>query len=192
MATFTRDDQLYAQAYLSNRAILYQLWDLALIYPNVASKIRVRVRKADPDRDYRYDENGPFADSAIVVSLSWAKGARACEFLNCNGTYAANTRCKIGDEPRVIPSGDRTSVTACQPACFMITETNGRKDRAEIEPRYRSDSAYVMLAKDGNYVRRPVVSQQQQQQSSASSHTTGKRRYAGTGVRPYERSMRIG
>lgn len=74
------------------------------MYPNLASKIRIRIRRADPKRDYRYDES--FDDTAIVVSLSWIDGKKTCEYLSCNSTFAAKKgTCRPGDDPRIFPSG---------------------------------------------------------------------------------------
>lgn len=153
--TFTRDDQAQAQAYLAQRALLYDLWDLATTYPNVASKIRVTIRKADPRKDYRYDDD-EFADAAIVVSLSWIDAKRACEFLNCVSTYPRNGRCRSRENPRVYPSGDRTTLVACQPACFMmsaIRTSYGRTlDSTELSANeYKSSVAHVMSAHSSEY-----------------------------------------
>lgn len=154
--TFTRDDQVQAQAYLAQRALLYDLWDLATTYPNVASKIRVTIRKADPKKDYRYDDDDEFADAAIVVSLSWVDAKRACEFLNCVSTYPRDGRCRPRDDTRVYASGDRTTLVACQPACFMMRAartSHGRTlDATELSGNeYKSSVARVMSAHSGEY-----------------------------------------
>lgn len=140
---------------MAQRALLYDLWDLATTYPNVASKIRVTIRKADPRKDYRYDDD-EFADAAIVVSLSWIDAKRACEFLNCVSTYPRNGRCRSRENPRVYPSGDRTTLVACQPACFMmsaIRTSYGRTlDSTELSANeYKSSVAHVMSAHSSEY-----------------------------------------
>lgn len=116
MAEYTAFDHTQQDAYVNNRILLSEIWDLATVYPCVASKIEIRIRQADPESDYLYDDT--MSDAAIVVVLRWLDTANACSFFACHGTYPLNgegVNCRPVDEPRLIPTGDSSVVAACEP-----------------------------------------------------------------------------
>lgn len=147
---FTSADNIAASAYIAHRMMLFWLWDLTTAYPNVASKIEVTIRRADPKRDYYYEAE--FADTAIVVTLRWRDVKKVCDFLSCNSAFPPYERCTYGDAtPRIFPSGDETTVTACEPACFM--GRNAHTSAGEFaNPKTRYDSsAFRVMRKDGSW-----------------------------------------
>lgn len=70
-ATYTEFDQTQAQAYVDNRTLLFQLWDLATTYPCIASKIEIRIRQADSDNDYMYEESTRLSSRHCADSTPW-------------------------------------------------------------------------------------------------------------------------
>lgn len=110
------------------------------------------MRQADPKYDYPFDAEA--ADSAIVVSLSWLDESAACDALSCNPGYPRGEECSYDDAPRVFPSGDSTTLTACEPACYMFAALSGDDAPADLAARrYASDECRVML-RDGTWTAR--------------------------------------
>lgn len=142
--TFTRDDEISATAYTSNRIILHMLWELADVYDNVAEMIDVKIRPAINGEDYLFDED--FADAAIVVSVEWKNEKDACEKLSCNDKYPLGKSCRFLDSPKYFPSGDDTTVKACQPACYMVNASriNGEISRDNAKSFYNKNVFSVM------------------------------------------------
>lgn len=116
--SFTSEDELSSNACISNRFLLHMLWELSDVYPNLASNIEVIIRPAEKDKDFIFEDN--YADAAIVVELKYKDEKKVCSIINCNSKYPNGGVCKFKDIPKYYPSGDHTTLSACNPMCFFV------------------------------------------------------------------------
>lgn len=71
------------------------------MYPNIASKIEIRVKATDPERDYCFKPE--FADATIAVTLCWRDKRAVCDYLSCTETYPGERIRTSDDVPKVFP-----------------------------------------------------------------------------------------
>lgn len=114
----TPRDIIASEKYVQQRALLFQLWELATIYENIASRIHVRIRQAHKLRDYWYEDK--FSDCAIVVNVEWIDEKAACVALSCNPIYPRGAQCSPKDDPKIFPTGVSTRLVSRRVSCFEI------------------------------------------------------------------------
>lgn len=120
--TWTNRDVADASLYTVHRTRLWLVNYCVGVWPQIFSWIVVNVHPASPNDDYRFDDN--FANRAIIVTVDWDKSGKGCRNSSCYSTYPERRRCVLGDSPVLFPSGNYTTVEACQPACFIKRRAN--------------------------------------------------------------------
>lgn len=91
------------------------------------------------------------------MSLEWRDARKACDFLNCNASYPRGKKCGLFDDLRIYPSGDETTMTACEPSCFFsqLAYANANDLALIVDPKqhYRSDN-YLVIGTNGVFEKR--------------------------------------
>lgn len=117
MANFTNTDLQNAIVYAEQRLKLETLHLLYKKYPNVASKLGVKVRNATLD-DYYF--NTSFQNRALWVDIEINE--RFCNFLACFPSKHKEA-CTPTDSAHLIRVGQQDNFTpVCQPSCFNLKE----------------------------------------------------------------------
>ena len=159
--SYTNRDNTDAYRYCEQRARLWLINYCVAKWPQVFSWTTVNVYPASPVYDYRFDAD--FADSAIMVTVEWDKSGKGCRNSTCYPTFPKGRTCTINDGPVRFPSGENTTVYACQPACYMKRRhediyRNVPADRALVDqkdPKACGECALLTRNVFGrNYVRR--------------------------------------
>lgn len=159
--SYTNRDNTDAYRYCEQRARLWLVNYCVAKWPQVFTWTTVNVYPASPVYDYRFDAD--FADSAIMVTVEWDKSGKGCRNSTCYPTFPKGRTCTINDGPVRFPSGENTTVYACQPACYMKRRhediyRNIPADRALVDQKNPKDCGECALLKRNaygrNYVRR--------------------------------------
>lgn len=119
--TWTDRDMYDTGVYALHRERLWLCNYGASVWPQIYSWIVVNVYPASSRHDYRFDDN--FMNRAILVTVDWDTSGKGCENTSCYPTFPTRRGCSETEGPVLFPSGDLTTVTACQPACFMLRRT---------------------------------------------------------------------
>lgn len=119
--TWTGRDLYDTGVYTLHRERLWLCNYGASMWPQIYSWMVVNIYPASSRHDYRFDDN--FLDRAILVTVDWHTNGKGCENISCYPTFPTQRNCTETEGPVVFPSGDLTTVVACQPACFVTRRT---------------------------------------------------------------------
>lgn len=114
--SWTNADVVDSGVYSMHRQRLWLCNYAVSLWPQIFSWTVINVYPASTDTDYRFETK--FADRAILVTVDWQANGNGCRNSSCYATYPERRKCTENDAPIMFPSGDRTTVTACQPACY--------------------------------------------------------------------------
>lgn len=116
LPSWTNVDASNANLYALHRARLWVCNYSVSLWPQIFSWLVVNIYPASSEHDYHFED--AFADKAILVTIEWDKTGKGCQNSTCYATYPRAKICTTKDSPIIFPSGNKTEVTACQPACF--------------------------------------------------------------------------
>lgn len=121
LPTWTQRDMYDAGIYSIHRERLWLCNYSVSVLPQMFSWIVVNIYPASSESDYRFEDD--FMDRAILVTVDWDTSGKGCDNSSCYPTFPEKRTCPETSGPVIFPSGDFTSVTACQPACFAKRRT---------------------------------------------------------------------
>lgn len=114
--SWTNRDLSDSNLYGIHRSRLWLCNYCVSLWPQIFSWIVVNIYPASSKIDYRFEDE--FANRAILVTIEWHRNGKGCSNSSCYATYPTRSKCSVSDAPLIFPSGNRTTVEACQPACF--------------------------------------------------------------------------
>ena len=119
--SWTNADARDANLYSIHRQRLWYCNYCVSVWPQIFSWIVVNIYPASSEHDYRFEP--AFANRAILVTVDWHSSGKGCRNSKCYATYPPGNRCTIAESPIVFPSGNKSAVVACQPACYARQRT---------------------------------------------------------------------
>lgn len=114
--SWTNADARDANLYSIHRQRLWYCNYCVSVWPQIFSWIVVNIYPASSEHDYRFEP--AFANRAILVTVDWHSSGKGCRNSKCYATYPPGNRCTIAESPIVFPSGNKSAVVGCQPACY--------------------------------------------------------------------------
>lgn len=129
--SWTNADVANSSLYAMHRNRLWLLNYCASLWPQIFSWTVVNIYPASSSLDFRYEPG--FASRAILVTVEWTEDGKGCTNSSCYGTYPDKLLCTTKDSPIIFPSGNRTDVVACQPACFAKRRDQALRKTANLQ-----------------------------------------------------------
>lgn len=121
--SYTEDDMTNAMAYANQRLKLIYLKHLYGTHPHIASHVKYRVTRADPELDYYF----PSAFDRRAVKTEMSVDSVLCEKLSCNNVKLDGL-CDRAEEASYYRVGDQEVFErVCQPACYGLLQHGNEK-----------------------------------------------------------------
>lgn len=153
--SWTNADARDANLYSIHRQRLWFSNYCVSIWPQIFSWMVVNIYPASSEHDYRFEPQ--FANRAILVTVDWDRSGRGCRNSKCYATYPPGNRCTMSEAPIVFPSGNKSSVVACQPACFARQRTRLLLKTADQEVSLTDQSGPSRSCPDCAYLNERVA-----------------------------------
>ena len=129
--SWTNADVANSSIYSMHRNRLWLMNYCVSLWPQIFSWTVVNIYPAHSSLDFRFEPG--FANRAILVTVEWTDNGKGCSNSSCYGTYPDKLLCTVKDSPVIFPSGNRTDVVACQPACFAKRRDQALRKTANLQ-----------------------------------------------------------